>query len=148
MKGFYGGTGSAKSPAEEHLFDEKEDAMVCSEEVRKRFHSAVAKLLYLAKRARPDILTPVSYLATKVQKCDEEDMRKLDRAISYLRATSERGIIFRPGSGECESVRGCSVWGALQRKVAYGIMRGFRRRGSCSLQVRKAAYSDKVEYRG
>ena len=41
---------------------------------RKRFHSAVAKMLYLAKRARPDMLTGVSYLATRVQDCHEGDI--------------------------------------------------------------------------
>ena len=64
----------------------------------------MAKLLYLAKRARPDILAAVSYLATKVQKSDEDDVRKLDRVMNYLRATSERGIVLRPGEGEVKSV--------------------------------------------
>jgi hypothetical protein len=78
MKGFvddllkwYGGSGTADSPAGEALFKEKAGAAVCAEKVRKRFHSTVAKLLYLAKKARPDVLTAVSYLATRVQRCDE-----------------------------------------------------------------------------
>ena len=109
MKGFvddllkwYGGCGSAKSPAGEDLFDEKEEAEVCGEVVRKRFHSTVAKLLYLAKRARPDVLTSVSYLATRVQKCNTEDIRKLERVMNYLRATSGRGIVFRKGNEELQ----------------------------------------------
>jgi hypothetical protein len=44
---------------------------------RKSFHSTLAQLLYLAKRARPAVLTEVSYLATELRKCDEEDIRKL-----------------------------------------------------------------------
>jgi hypothetical protein len=107
MKGFvddplkwYGGTGTANSPAGKTPFSEKLGAAVCEEEARKRFHSTVAKLLYLTKRARPDVLTAVSYLATRVQKCDEEDVRKLERVMSYLRGSSERGVVFRPGKGE------------------------------------------------
>ena len=70
--------------------------------MRKRFHSTVAKLLYLAKRARPDVLTSVSYLTTRVQKCNTEDIRKLERVMNYLRATSGRGIVFRPGNEELQ----------------------------------------------
>ena len=107
MKGFvddllkwYGGSGTANSPAGETLFSEKVGAAVCQEEVRKRFHSTVAKLLYLPKRARPDILTAVSYLATRVQKCYEEDIRKLERVMSSLRGSSDKGVVFRPGDRE------------------------------------------------
>ena len=56
--------GGAKSPATEGLFEVREDAEMATEEQRIKFHRLVAKMLYLAKRARPDCLTAVAYLAT------------------------------------------------------------------------------------
>jgi hypothetical protein len=51
------------------------------------FHSVVAKLLFLAKRARPDILPTVSFLTTRVKEPDCDDWKKLIRLLSYLRNT-------------------------------------------------------------
>jgi hypothetical protein len=48
-------------------------------------HSTVAKLLYLAKRARPDVLTVVIFLCTRVQDATVEDERKLIRVLGYLK---------------------------------------------------------------
>jgi hypothetical protein len=42
------------------------------------FHSVVAKLLYLGKRGRPDILLPVQFLCTRVKHPTTEDRRKLE----------------------------------------------------------------------
>jgi len=49
----------------------------------------VAKLLYLGKRARPDIATAVAFLTTRVTKPTEADYMKLRRCIGYLRATRD-----------------------------------------------------------
>jgi hypothetical protein len=68
------------------------------------FHTCTAKLLYLAKRVRPEILTAVSFLTTRVQKPDVDDMAKLRRALGYLYGTRYRGIVLRVG--EEMSVRG------------------------------------------
>ena len=57
----------------------------------------VAKLLYLAKRARPDCLTTVALLATRVSRCDKDDLEKLSRPIKYVRATKEHGLRLRIG---------------------------------------------------
>lgn len=56
--------------------DEKSDA--------KRFHSFAAKLLYLSKRTRPDILTLVAFLTTRVQSPIEDDRAKLHRGMGYI----------------------------------------------------------------
>jgi hypothetical protein len=66
-------------------------------EEAKYFHSHVMKLLYLAKRVRPEILTAVSFLTTRVQTCDIDDMAKLDRVLGYLSHSSGRGIVLRIG---------------------------------------------------
>lgn len=51
------------------------------------FRSEVMKLMYLAKRSRPDILKEVAYLASRVHKPTEEDDGKLFRLNSYLSHT-------------------------------------------------------------
>ena len=52
-------------------------------------------LLYLAKRTRPDILLPVSFLTTRVQAPDEDDWNKLQRVLRYLNGTQDLGICLR-----------------------------------------------------
>jgi histone deacetylase 1/2 len=60
------------------------------------FHSVVAKLLYLSKRVRPDLLTSVGYLAKRVNDSTKMDMVKLERVLRYLNSTSELGLTLRP----------------------------------------------------
>jgi len=86
-----GTTGKATSPAAENLF-ERDDSDPLSEDRRESFHSLVAKLLYLAKRVRPDLLVSVSYIATRVRCATEKDHHKLERVLKYLNATRELGL--------------------------------------------------------
>lgn len=86
-------------PSGRDSYDEKEGAILCSEDFRKRFHSTLVQLLHLAKRGRPDVLTGVSYLVTKLRKFDDGDIRTLERVMKYISATIERGMVFRPGKG-------------------------------------------------
>jgi hypothetical protein len=51
----------------------------------KVFHTAVARLLYLSKRARPDIMTVVAFLCTQVMRAMTEDHQKLERVLGYLK---------------------------------------------------------------
>ncbi len=93
--------GSAVSPATEHLFDVRTDALMTPPSPADciYFHSTVAKLLYIAKRTRPDILVTVAFLTTRVTRCDSDDMSKLHRVMSYLNQTINRGVILKIGSG-------------------------------------------------
>jgi hypothetical protein len=84
-------SGRATSPAAEDLF-EVQDSPLLTPGKREQFHSSVAKLLYLAKRVRPDLLVSVSFLATRVKCATEQDYRKLDRTLRYLNATSDLGL--------------------------------------------------------
>jgi hypothetical protein len=89
---------SAKpSPAASTLFYVREDAVKATEEQRKQFHTSVAKMLYLAKRVRPECLTAVAFLATRVHACDVDDLAKLRRLLGYVKATANRGIALRIG---------------------------------------------------
>lgn len=95
-------TGGARTPATDGLFGVRPECDVVSESERKDFHSTVARMLYLAKRARPDCLTSVSYLATRVTKCTRDDQIKLTRLMRYVRETRDRGIVLRAGKGGVE----------------------------------------------
>jgi hypothetical protein len=114
----------ARTPARDDLFAVDDDASMCSEEKRREFHREVARVLYLAKRSRPDCLTAVSFLATRVQRCTNDDLRKLDRLMGYIAATKERGLVLKPGSG----YRNVSVY----IDAAYGVLSdGKSHTGSC-----------------
>lgn len=88
-------TGTAVTPATENLFASR-DLPLLQKNEREIFHSGVAKLLYLAKRARPDILLPVSFLTTRVLKPNADDQAKFMRVLKYLNGTIGLGIIIRP----------------------------------------------------
>ena len=64
------------------------------DDLRERFHSITAKLLYLSKRTRPDILTAVAFLTKRVLKRQRDDYDKLIRTIQYIRGTQHMGITF------------------------------------------------------
>ena len=74
------------SPAGADLFEIAESSLL-DDAAKQRFHSIVAKLLYLAKRIRPDLLTAVSYLTTRVRAPTVSDNKKLLRALGYLKRT-------------------------------------------------------------
>ena len=119
-----GTTGKARSPARDDLFETPVSAEPSRETVRQEFHQRVAKLLYLAKRTRPDCLTAVSFLATRVQKCTQSDCDKLDRLMRYINSTRERGVAFRPGE------KGITVSAYID--AAYGVHEeGRSHTGSC-----------------
>ena len=88
-------SGSVQTPASTFLFTTRDSPKLSKNEME-RFHSAAAKLLYLAKRVRPDILLAVSFLTTRVQSPDVDDGHKLDRVLKYLNGTQDMGIVLRP----------------------------------------------------
>ena len=51
------------------------------------FHRIVAKLLYVSKRARPDIDLAVSFLCTRVADPTKGDKKKLKRLLYYVNET-------------------------------------------------------------
>jgi hypothetical protein len=85
-------TGTIGSPAPDHLFTIDSAASPLDKAAKERFHSLVAKAAYLGKRTRPDILLPISFLATRVQAPDVDDQKKLDRVFRYLNGSTELGI--------------------------------------------------------
>mgnify|MGYP003386305885 CR=1 FL=1 len=87
----------ASSPATDDLFDVPEDGVPLGEDERKTFHSDVAKLLYLAKRTRGQILTAVSHLSGRVKGPTDDDQRKLDRVFAYLSGTVDEVMHLKLG---------------------------------------------------
>ena len=85
--------GTAKTPATSKLYEIDESSEKLSKENAEKFHSRTAKLLYLAKRVRPDILCAVNFLTTRVQCCTKEDWLKLERVLKYINGTRELGIV-------------------------------------------------------
>ena len=76
--------GTATTPAAEHLFKINEAPTYLGDAEAMFFHHNVAKLLFLCKRARPDLQTAVAFLSTRVQRPDRDDYKKLARAMKYL----------------------------------------------------------------
>jgi hypothetical protein len=76
------------------------DSEVLSRENKEEFHTAVAKLLYYALRVKPDILTAVAYLSTRVRDPNRDDQKKLIRLLGYVKRTREDGITMRVGKAK------------------------------------------------
>ena len=75
------------SPARRDLFElcDKSEALLKSE--AESFHHVVAKLLYVATRARGDILLAIIFLCTRVSKSTKQDQAKLRQVLESLRGT-------------------------------------------------------------
>ena len=84
------------TPAANTLFEVRPDTPPLSEADREFFHSTTAMILYLASRVRPDLLLVVSFLTTRVTCADEDDFRKLVRAIRYISETRYLSLILKP----------------------------------------------------
>jgi hypothetical protein len=87
--------GNAKTPALSDLFTVDVNSPPLAQDEKEHFHSMVAKLLYLAKRVRPDILTAISFLATRVKEPNVQDAIKLGRVCRYIRSTKEKCIVLK-----------------------------------------------------
>ena len=79
--------GTAPTPASDNLFDIDEASPALNEKEADFFHRTTARLLFAAKRARPDLQVAVAYLCTRVKSPNQSDYRKLTRVIKYLRST-------------------------------------------------------------
>ena len=86
-------SGTASSPASPHLFNLSEKSSPLPEKDRQHFHTVVAKLLYLAKRVRSDLLPAVSFLSTRVTSATAEDSSKLRRVLQYLNGSKNIGLV-------------------------------------------------------
>ena len=56
----------------------------------------MAKISYLAKRVRPDLLTSIGFLSKRVRYPTQQDLEKLRRLIKYINGTPELGLTITP----------------------------------------------------
>ncbi len=78
----------AARPAALHLYQKiNNSSPLLRAKTNKKFHSVVQKLQYISKRARPDILTAVLFLTTRVREPTKEDEKKLIKVLKYLHGT-------------------------------------------------------------
>lgn len=93
----YGAMKIHSVPARDDLLD-YDDSELLSKDEQEAFHTAVAKVLYPAKRSRPDILFAVSHLCGCVNKATENSKRHLDHLMGYIQGTADLGIVFSGGA--------------------------------------------------
>lgn len=67
------------------------------------FHHTVAKTLWASLRARPDLLTTLSFLTCKVTAPDEDDYLKLMRMLCYIQDTI--GLVLTLGIDESRTTK-------------------------------------------
>jgi hypothetical protein len=85
--------GTATTPAAGYLFEvNHNNPEWLDRETADMFHHNDAKLLFLCKRARPDIQTAVSFLCTRVKSPDVDEYKKLRRVMQYLRHTIDLSL--------------------------------------------------------
>jgi hypothetical protein len=94
---------TAATPAKRDLFDIDAQATPLTTKESETFHSVVAKLLYVATRARTDILLAVSFLCTRVSKSTVEDQAKLKRLLEYIKGTLH--YTFTLGADDLKNLR-------------------------------------------
>ena len=95
--------GTAATPAADHLFNVHEEPVLLDKIRSDLYHKIVMQLQYLSQRARPDLRTAVSFMCKRVTKPDEDDWKKLTRAMRYLQATISLKLrLAADGSGNIE----------------------------------------------
>ena len=76
--------GRVTSPAAEHLTQVDDTEAKLDNKRMQHFHTITARMLFYGKRARPDILTSVSFLTTRVTDPDVDDWKKLQQLMKYM----------------------------------------------------------------
>ena len=84
---------SQVTAAPKNLFVVNEECEALQDLDRESFHKVVAKSLYVAKRARPDIMTAISFLMKRVKEPDHDDWEKIEHMIKYLVLTDKLPLI-------------------------------------------------------
>ena len=76
--------GPSTTAATNHLFNANHKAKKHDAATSILYHHLVAKLSYLGKQIRPNLLTVISFLCTRVQSPDKDDWKNLGRCIRFL----------------------------------------------------------------
>ena len=92
----------AITPARKDLFTMDNDSLKLNEERAQILHSLTMKLMYMYQRSRPDIITTIAFLYTRVTKSTEQDWGKLKRLLDYLWSTIDNVLTL--GAEELKSI--------------------------------------------
>ena len=76
--------GNVRSPAQHGLMTVDKESERLDKHRSNVFHSVTQKLLYITKRARPDLETLLSFLTTRVTKSTVEDWKKLKQGLQFV----------------------------------------------------------------
>jgi hypothetical protein len=76
--------GISRNPAQDDLFTIDELSPLLNDRDADFYHRTTARLLFAAKRARPDLQVAVAYMCTRVEAPTVSDYHKLGRTIKYL----------------------------------------------------------------
>ena len=79
--------GKARMPWADNLFKERIESKRFEKNKSEVFHTYILNLMCLSKQWRPDIITGVTYLSTRVKEASEYDWSKLIKILSYLKNT-------------------------------------------------------------
>ena len=144
-------TGSAATPASSNLFDIDSESELLSGEQSEAFHPRVAKLLYLVKRVRPDGLTTVAFLSTRIKAPTEQDWTKLSRLLKYINSTRDFGIVLDADMNVCvlvyvDASYGVHADGKSHTGVVISLGRGavFVRSGKQKIVTKSSTESELV----
>ena len=74
------------------------DQISCTLEKPARYRALIGRLLFIARRWRPDIRYVVNRLCTKISKSTNADWRKGIQVVRYLASTAKEGIRIEPES--------------------------------------------------
>ena len=79
---------TVSTPAAPNLFQTRSETSSLLDNKRKEnFHSVTMKIMYIMKRARPDVEVAIAFLCTRVTKPNEHDWKKLKRVLCWLKQT-------------------------------------------------------------
>jgi len=88
----------SKVPHSSDLYVEDVSSELLPNSEKEEFHSCVAKLVYLSKRCRPDVLLVVSHLAGRVSKPTRKDKDALLKLLGYLKFTIDLKLSYFRGN--------------------------------------------------
>jgi hypothetical protein len=88
----YSVTGYRLTPADSNLYVIDETLTTWEQTDQHDFLSEVMILMFVAQRARPDILTPVAFLSRRYNKVTSEDIGKLNRVLMYLNSYPDLAV--------------------------------------------------------
>jgi len=88
----YDGCRPVERPFTPALLKANEQDVLMTEEGQSTMRSEVAKLLYVAKRNRHDIMLPIVYLSTRVGKYTIQDYMKINMVYDYLYTTKDKTL--------------------------------------------------------